>query len=81
MTTDLVRPGLSLEEAAQLVAEQAERNLKPGMKLSVWTEIGVDVVLVGIAIPGQATSTLKFRREEYDGVKLYEKVMRRLNGD
>lgn len=78
MTTGLVRRGMSLEEATQAVAAKAEERLREtGSDLAVWTEIGRESVLVGVARAGAATSTMLIPRNEYDGIAMYERLCAR----
>lgn len=68
MATKLVE-GLSAQAAAEAVAAAAARELEPGKRLGVWTEVGSKTVLVGIAVPG-GMATITIDRAEYDGLKL-----------
>ena len=70
MTTGLVA-GLSLQKAADVVAEKAASLLSPGQLYAIWTEVGASVVLVGIATP-VAAFAMAIDRSEYDGLKLME---------
>lgn len=63
--------GLSLQKAADVVAAKAASQLRPGDRLSLWTETGASTVLVGVATP-QWSCALAINRSEYNGLKLME---------
>lgn len=73
MTTSLIR-GLKFEEAADAVANKALSELKPGDKLSVWTEHGKQRVLVGIARPSGGAIALTIDVAEYDAAKVLQMI-------
>jgi len=75
VTTGLVS-GMSLEKACATVAARAEQlRAETDAPLSVWTETGRQSVLVGIARRGMAATTMLVPRAEYDGIKLFERLV------
>lgn len=71
MSTGLVR-GLSLQAAALVVSEKAA-ELRTGSGVGLWTEVGANVVLVGLATES-GSCAIAVDRAEYDGLKLLEMI-------
>lgn len=72
MTTGLIRPGMSMEQAAAAVRNKAIELAKESGGLGMHTEMGNRSALVGVARLGKGAVAFTIAREEYDGLKLLE---------
>lgn len=77
MTTGLIKPGMTLEQACEAVCDEADRlRTSNGTRVGLWTEVGARSVLVGLSIAGVGASVVQIDRAEYDGMALMDLVCR-----
>ena len=69
MTTSLIT-GMKYPEAVDAIGAAAAAALRPSDRIALWTEVGEQKVLVGIAQPGKASFVMEVDRAEYSGLQL-----------
>jgi len=72
MTAGLIKPGMSMEQAADAVRGAAIDKANESGDLGLHTETGRRSVLVGLARKGKGAVVFTIDLAEYDGLKLLE---------
>ena len=75
MTTGLIKPGMTLEQACDAVCGEADRlRTESGSRVGLWTERGTRSVLVGLSIAGIGAAAIQIDCAEYGGLALMDLV-------